>query len=112
MTVAPAFEALGDETRCRIVELLAKREHTAGELAAEFPVSRPAVSRHLRVLREAGLVQWREEAQRRVYRLEPEALDEVSQWLDGVRRGWADRLDRLEQHLDATRDTGINGGNQ
>ena len=103
MAVAVAFEALSDGTRARIVELLAERERTAGELASVFAISRPAVSRHLRVLREAGLVAYREDAQRRVYRLEPAGLNEAADWLEGVRQAWADRLDRLERHLDATR---------
>jgi DNA-binding transcriptional ArsR family regulator len=69
-----AFTALADPTRRRIVELLAAGERTAGEIADEFPVSRPAISRHLRVLRDTGLVNYREEAQRRVYTLDPTPL--------------------------------------
>lgn len=94
------FHALADGTRRRIVELVAVREHTAGELAAEFAIARPSVSRHLRVLREAGLLTWRGEAQRRVYRLEPGALAEAGQWIDRARSGWATRLDAFEHHLD------------
>ena len=94
------LQALSDETRRRIVELLASGERTAGELAEEFAISRPAVSRHLRVLREAELVRWRAEAQRRVYRLDAMALGDVADWIDAVRRTWASRLDRLEQYLD------------
>ena len=75
------FEALGDPTRRRIVELLAGGEQTAGDVAREFAVSRPAVSRHLRVLREAGIASARSEAQRRVYRLEPKPLAEMEAWL-------------------------------
>jgi DNA-binding transcriptional ArsR family regulator len=91
------FEALADPTRRRVLELLAQREHTAGELASTFTVSRPAVSRHLRVLRDAGLVRARQEAQRRVYSLDRGGLEEVEEWL---RRFWTDALDRLERHLD------------
>lgn len=93
------FEALADPTRRRILELLADGERTAGELAAAFAVSRPAVSRHLRVLRDAELVRWRGDAQRRIYRLAPEPLTEVDAWLDRYRRFWAGRLDALDDHL-------------
>lgn len=93
------FEALADPTRRRVVELLAERERSAGELAAAFTVSRPAVSRHLRVLRDAGLVRSRGEAQRRIYALEPEPLDELDRWVVSVRRFWPARLDELERHL-------------
>jgi DNA-binding transcriptional ArsR family regulator len=94
-----ALAALADPTRRRIVELLAEREHDAGELAAEFPVSRPAVSRHLRVLRDVGLVRARGEAQRRVYSLEPAPLAEVDAWLARYRGFWTNRLDALDTQL-------------
>ena len=94
------FDALADPTRRRVLELLADRERSAGELAGEFSVSRPAVSRHLRVLRDAGLVQWREDAQRRIYKLRAEPLAELDEWLGRYRRFWPDALDRLESHLD------------
>jgi len=97
------FDALADPTRRRVVELLAERERTAGELAAAFTVSRPAVSRHLRVLREAGLVRSRGEAQRRIYALEPEPLDELDRWVASVRRFWPGRLDELERQLAGSR---------
>lgn len=93
------FEAIADPTRRHILELLADGERTAGELAAAFPTSRPAVSRHRRVLREAGHVRWRGDAQRRVYRLDPGPLSEVDAWLDRYRRFWSDRLDALGDHL-------------
>ena len=76
-----AFEALADPTRRTIVELLAEGERSAGELAAEFETSRPAVSRHLRVLREHGLVSAREHGRRRLYSLEPAPLAELDEWL-------------------------------
>jgi DNA-binding transcriptional ArsR family regulator len=76
-----AFEALADPTRRRIIELLADREMTAGEIADRFPISRPAVSRHLRVLRESGLVRCRGEAQRRLYGLEAAPLAAPYAWL-------------------------------
>jgi DNA-binding transcriptional ArsR family regulator len=75
------FEALADPTRRRIIELLADGERTAGEIADRFTVSRPAISRHLRVLRECGLVRYREEAQRRVYTLDTTPLTGVDGWL-------------------------------
>jgi DNA-binding transcriptional ArsR family regulator len=93
------FEALGDPTRRRIVELLAAGEQTAGDVAREFAISRPAVSRHLRVLREAGIATARSDAQRRVYRLEPKSLAEMEAWLARYRSFWTERLDRLERHV-------------
>jgi DNA-binding transcriptional ArsR family regulator len=94
-----ALSALADPIRRQIVEMLADRERDAGELASAFPVSRPAVSRHLRVLREAGLVRVRPEAQRRVYVLDPRPLEDLSQWLEHYRRFWSQRLDALEVEL-------------
>jgi DNA-binding transcriptional ArsR family regulator len=94
-----AFEALADPTRRTIVERLAREEMTAGEIAALFDAARPGVSRHLRVLREAGLVEARAVAQRRVYRLAPDALDEVEQWCLAVRTFWDQRLDALETEI-------------
>jgi DNA-binding transcriptional ArsR family regulator len=96
------LQALADPTRRRIVELLAQGDRSAGELAGEFTVSRPAVSRHLRVLREAGVVTSHADAQRRVYRLEPGPLDELSGWLERTRAFWSDRLDALEVELRRT----------
>lgn len=94
-----AAEALADPTRRRIVELLADGERSAGELAAEFSTSRPAVSRHLRVLREQGLVDVRRDAQRRVYSLDPAPLAELDAWLARYRSFWAQRLDALDTQL-------------
>jgi DNA-binding transcriptional ArsR family regulator len=94
-----ALEALADPTRRRIVELLAAGDLEAGSIAANFPVSRPAVSRHLRVLREAGLVRARSEAQRRVYSLNPTPLAEVEEWLSRYRMFWTNRLDALDTHM-------------
>jgi len=93
-------EALADDTRLRIVELLAHRDLSAGEIAEHFTVSRPAVSRHLRVLREAGLTTVIPDAQRRVYRLQPDPLVELEQWLGQQRQLWERRLDALGSHLD------------
>jgi DNA-binding transcriptional ArsR family regulator len=94
-----AAEALSDPTRRRIVELLAERERSAGELAGEFTTSRPAVSRHLRVLRAHGLVRVRGEAQRRLYSLDPAPLAELDAWLGRYRSFWAQRLDALDTQL-------------
>jgi DNA-binding transcriptional ArsR family regulator len=91
-----AFEALADPTRRRIVELVGERERTAGELAAAFSISRPGVSKHLRVLREARILRSRDEGTRRIYGLAEDGLTEVDEWL---RRFWTNRLDALETEL-------------
>lgn len=91
--------ALSDPTRCRIVEELATADRSAGELAALFDISRPGVSRHLRVLREAGLVRAEPDAQRRVYSLVPQPLAEIDEWLARHRRFWTQRLDALETEI-------------
>jgi DNA-binding transcriptional ArsR family regulator len=94
-----ALTALADPTRRRIVELLAERERDVGELHHHFPISQPAVSRHLRVLREHGLVQARPDARRRIYSLDPTPLAELDEWLGRYRSFWAQRLDALETEL-------------
>lgn len=94
-----ALEALADPTRRTIVELLAEGDLSAGDLAKRFETSRPAVSRHLRVLREQGLVQARVEGRRRVYSLDPEPLDELHEWLTHYRSFWTNRLDALGVEL-------------
>ncbi len=99
----PVFAALADPTRRRLLELLAAGERSAGELAAEFDISRPGVSRHLRVLREAGLVQARGVGQRRLYSVDPAPLDEVDAWLARWRGFWARGLDALDTELRRTR---------
>jgi DNA-binding transcriptional ArsR family regulator len=93
------MEALADPTRRRIVELLADGERSAGEIAAEFETSRPGISRHLRVLREHGLVRAREQGQRRLYSLDPEPLAELDAWLARYRSFWANRLDALDTEI-------------
>ena len=95
-----AFLALADPTRRRIIESLADGESPFGDLADQFEMSRPAVSQHLKVLREAGLVAVRKDAQRRIYRLSPEGLGELDRWLDKVKRFWGPRLDDLERALE------------
>ena len=94
-----ALAALADPTRREIVALLAEGEVAAGELAAHFAVSRPAVSRHLRVLREAGLVRVRAEGQRRLYVLDPRPLSDLDAWLAPYRRLWAQWLDALDTEI-------------
>ena len=94
------FEVLVDPNRRRILDLLRERERPVGELVDLLSISQPGVSKHLRVLREAGLVEVRQDAQRRFYGLRAEPLAEVDAWLTPYRRFWADRLDALEQHLD------------
>ena len=93
------FVALADPTRRSIIESLAVGERSFGELADQFEMSRPAVSQHLKVLRDVGIVSARADAQRRIYRLSDEGLDELDAWLANVRAFWAPRLDRLEQVL-------------
>jgi DNA-binding transcriptional ArsR family regulator len=94
-----ALHALADPTRQRIVEMLASRELSAGQIAAKFEMSAPAVSQHLKVLKDARLVRVRAEAQRRIYALDREGFDEMDEWLTYIRRFWANRLDVLEAAL-------------
>ena len=99
------FELLAEPTRRRILDLLRDRERPVGELVDRLSMSQPAVSKHLRVLRDSGLVDVRVDAQRRVYRLRPEPLKEVDAWIEPYRRLWDQRLDRLERHLKTMDDT-------
>ncbi len=94
-----ALRALADESRRTMLETLAGGPATAGELAALLPIARPGVSRHLRVLREAGLVEVRQEAQRRIYSLRLEPLAEVDKWLGRYRDLWEQRLDALHTEV-------------
>lgn len=94
-----ALRALADESRRTVIETLARGPATAGDLAALLPIARPGVSRHLRVLREAGLVDVRQNAQRRVYTLRPEPLAEVDAWLEQYRVLWEQRLDALHTEI-------------
>ena len=95
-----AFEVLAEPNRRRILDLLRGSERPVGELVAELAMSQPSVSKHLRVLRDAGLVEVRTDAQRRLYRVQPAPLAEVAAWLEPYRRLWSASLDRLEHHLD------------
>lgn len=94
LRVVEAAATISDPIRRRVLELVRDRELPAGELAAEFDVSRPAVSRHLRVLREAGLLHERREGKQRLYRADPQPLAELREWLDGY---WSERLDALKR---------------
>ena len=95
-----AFAVLADPNRRRILDLLRERERAVGELVASLPVSQPAVSKHLRVLRQAGVVDARVDAQRRVYSVRAERLREIDAWLAPYRALWGGSLDALGRHLD------------
>jgi len=94
------FEALAEPNRRRILDLLLERERPVNDLVSLLRVSQPAVSKHLRVLRDAGLVEARVDAQRRVYRVRAEPLRELDDWLAPYRATWESRLDALESHLE------------
>lgn len=102
--MSASFDVLAEPTRRRILDLLLEHPRLVGELTERLGLSQPGTSKHLRVLREAGLVQVRPDAQRRWYELRPEPLAEVDAWLAPYRRLWAERLDTLERHLDAMPD--------
>lgn len=93
------FVALADPTRRRIVELLGSGEQAAGAIGANFQVSPPAISQHLRTLREAGLVRVRSDGQRRLYSLDPAGFAEMHAWFETMRRFWSGSLDALEREL-------------
>ena len=97
---ATTFELVAQPTRRRILDLLLERARPVGELVKLLGLSQPGVSKHLRVLREAGLVRVRRDAQRRWYELQPQRLAELDEWLEPYRQLWEDRLDALERHLD------------
>jgi DNA-binding transcriptional ArsR family regulator len=97
---ATTFELVAEPTRRRILDLLREQARPVGELVKLLGLSQPGVSKHLRVLREAGLVRVRRDAQRRWYELEPAPLAELDEWLEPYRQLWEHRLDTLERHLD------------
>jgi DNA-binding transcriptional ArsR family regulator len=97
---AAALAALADDVRLGIVEALAERDHTVTELVELFPISQPAISRHLRILREAGVVEATAVGKLRIYQLNPGAIADVSGWAERVRRAWEARFDALGAHLD------------
>src|SRR5215472_17023369 len=94
------FETIAEPSRRAILSLLASSERSVGEIERQLRVSQPTVSKHLRVLREAGFVESTVDAQRRLYRLKPEPLQEVDVWLAQFRRLWSAHVDALERHLD------------
>lgn len=96
---ATTFELVAQPTRRQILDLLRERARSVGELVKLLGLSQPGVSKHLRLLREAGLVRVRRDAQRRWYELEPKPLAELDAWLEPYRKLWEDRLDRLDRHL-------------
>lgn len=96
------FDVLAEPHRRRILDLLREEPRSVSALVDQLSLSQPGTSKHLRVLREAGLVSVRKDAQRRVYEVNPEALREIIQWIEPYRRLWAKRLDALERHLDQT----------
>ncbi len=96
-----SLAALADPTRRRIVAPLAVRDRTAGDIVGEFDLSAPAISQHLKVLRDAGLVAVRAEGQRRIHSIDTTGFDELEAWLTKTRRFWSQRLDALERELRA-----------
>jgi DNA-binding transcriptional ArsR family regulator len=100
VAASATFEVLAEPTRRRLLDEVRDRECSVGELVERVGMSQPGVSRHLRILREAGLVDVRHDAQRRLYRVRPEPLAEIDAWLAPYRKHWTERLDALERHLD------------
>ena len=103
MSAAVAFQALAEPRRLQILDLLRDGERPVGELVDRVGLSQPAVSKHLRVLKDAGLVVSRTDAQRRLYRIRPEPFADLDDWLAAYRDLWTTHLDRLEDHLDRRR---------
>ena len=99
-----AFQVIAEPHRRHILDLLREGEQSVNELVAGLGLSQPGVSKHLRILREEGLVEVRADAQRRLYTLRPQPLEELHQWLEPYRRLWSGQLDALEAHLDRTRE--------
>jgi len=103
VSTSSTLQVLADPSRKAILDLLRDGERPVGEVVASLRQSQPGVSKHLRILREAGLVESRAEGQRRVYRVRPEPLVELDEWLASYRRLWGTSLDRLERQLDRSR---------
>ena len=99
--MASVFEIIAEPNRRAILSLLVSSEQSVGEIERQLRMSQPTVSKHLRVLREAGFVDCTVHAQRRLYRLKPESLQEVDAWLAPFRRFWSAHVDALERHLDS-----------
>lgn len=102
--MATTFEVLAEPRRRQILDMLRDGERPVGDLVAGLTLSQPAVSKHLKVLRDVGLVEVRRDAQRRLYRLRPDPLAEIDAWLAPYRRLWSDSLDALERRLDTMPD--------
>lgn len=94
------FEVLAEPNRRHILDLLRVKERSVGELVEKSQLSQPGVSKHLRILREAGLVYVRQQAQTHYYHVRPEPLAEIDHWLEPYRQFWSNKLDALEKHLD------------
>jgi DNA-binding transcriptional ArsR family regulator len=105
MSELATLQVLAEPRRLAILDLLREGERAVGELVHRLGVSQPGVSKHLRVLKDAGLVEDRPDAQRRLYRIRPEPLAELDEWLAAYRQLWTTHLDRLEDHLDRRRKT-------
>src|ERR1051326_4830316 len=103
--VESVFEVIAEPNRRAILSLLVSSQQSVGDIERQLRMSQPAVSKHLRVLREAGVVESRVDAQRRLYRLRPEPLQEVDAWLEPFRRFWSAHVDALERHLDRMAET-------
>lgn len=101
-TALSVLDAIAEPTRRQILDVVREAECSVGELVERVGMHQPGVSRHLKVLRDAGLVEVRKDAQRRMYRLRAEPLRELDAWLEPYRAHWAGRLDALEQHLQRT----------
>ena len=106
MTTLATLQVLADPSRHAILDLLRDGERPVGDLVEQLHLSQPAVSKHLRVLKEAGVLEVRADAQRRLYRIRPEPLAELDLWLATYRRLWTAHLDRLETHLESRRTDG------
>ena len=105
MAMGTTLQVIAEPRRQAILDLLRNGELPVGELVDRLGMSQPLVSKHLRVLKDAGLVQVRADAQRRLYRIRPEPLAEIDHWLAPYRELWSTSLDRLERHLDSRRST-------
>jgi DNA-binding transcriptional ArsR family regulator len=103
--VESAFEIIAEPNRRAILGLLASSQLSVGDIERQLRMSQPTVSKHLRVLREAGFVESTVDAQRRLYRLRPEPLQEIDSWLAQFRRFWSAHVDALERHLDRMAET-------
>jgi DNA-binding transcriptional ArsR family regulator len=108
-TTNVTFDVLAEPSRRQLLDAVRDRELSVGDLVAVVGLSQPGVSRHLKILREAGLVTVRLHAQRRLYRARADALLELEEWLAPYRKYWSIRLDALGQHLEATSTTDVNG---